>query len=483
MSHRHTGNLILALAAACGLSMAAPAAHAQQDASPGPAGGQSGDASAPPNSGGQNAPGPVGGAEQYHLGGVTLGHSFVIPRLSLSELYDSNVGYAATPGASQADEVTSVAGGLTLQWMKRNSTLSLDYSAAGLLYNTQSQSNGVVQQLGLTEKITQGRWNLLLGENFSYLPNSQFGLGGLGLLGGGIGIGGLPGIGGTTGFNPFLVPTQTIVSTNVSQFSSATVLQAQYFVNGKSSLSGSGSVGFLHFFGADLLNSRDITARFGYDRSLTARDTISLSYMASILEYPSGISGFSSHYVQVGYRKILTGRLHLSLSAGPVISHFTPMSGQTTVAGGANLLDWSAFAALDYALRNGGLSVQYNHGIAGGSGFFAGTTADQLNGSFSSHISRVYSASLTGGFARNSSLQQTTQTGPTNNTSTFDTWTAGFSLSRPIGHYSGLRISYNASRQTGNTTVCANGLACGQIALVQIIGVTFNWSTRPIALE
>src|SRR5271170_1341578 len=110
MTSRHTRNLILALAAACGLSLAAPALRAQQDAPPAPAGGQPGDTPAPPSGGAQNAPGPVGGVQQYQLEGATLGHSFLIPRLSLQEVYDSNAGYAATPGASQADSVTSIFG-------------------------------------------------------------------------------------------------------------------------------------------------------------------------------------------------------------------------------------------------------------------------------------------------------------------------------------------------------------------------------------
>jgi len=31
--------------------------------------------------------------------------------------------------------------------------------------------------------------------------------------------------------------------------------------------------------------------------------------------------------------------------------------------------------------------------------------------------------------------------------------------------------------------VCVNTLACGPIALIQVVGVTLNWSTRPHRLE
>jgi hypothetical protein len=479
----HLRSRLLACAGSCAFLLAVSPAWAQQGSTP--SSGQGGDQSSTLSEpGGQNAPGPVGGVEAYRFPGASLGQSFFVPRLSLQEVYDTNAGYAPTPGASQADAITTVTGGLSLQWVKRDSTLSLDYATGGLLYNTQKQPNGVVQQLAMTEKVSLRRWNLLFGENFSYLPNSSFGLGGLGYLGGG--TSGLPGIGGVTGFNPSQLPTQTIVSPNASELSSASIFQAQYFLNGTSSVNGSVIVGFLHFFGSDLLNSRSVSARFGYDKSFSARDTVSFSYLATILDYPSGISGFTTHYIQAGYRRILTGRLQMSISAGPSISHFSPMTGamtgQTTVPGGANLVSWSLFSSLNYALRNGALGAQYTHGVAGGSGYLIGAVADQFSGNFSHHFTRVWTGSLTGGYAHNGAFQQTAGT-TVNPSSSFDYWFAGGSVSRPIGHYSSLSFSYNASRQTANTTVCANNLACGPIALVQVVGVTFNWSTRPYKLE
>ena len=471
---------LLAIAGTGALLLAAPGAWAQQDATP--SAGQGGDqsSSTPADAGALSAPGPVGGVEAYRFPGSSLGRSFFVPRLTIQQVYDTNVGYSATPGASQADSITTITGGLSLQWLKRDSTLSLDYATGGLIYNTQQQPNGIIQQLGVTEKVTLQHWNLLFGENLSYTPNSSFGLGGLGYLGGG--TGGLPGIGGVTGFNPFQLPTQTIVSPNVSQLSEASIFQAQYMINGTSSVNGSVVVGFLHFFGSDLLNNRSITARFGYDKTLTPRDTLNLSYLATILDYPSGISGFTTHYIQVGYRRILTGRLQASLSAGPSITHFSTMTGQTTVPGGSTVVSWSVFSSLNYLLRNGSLSAAYTHGTAGGSGYLVGSVADQFSGTFSHHISRVWSMSLTGGYARNSGFQQTTPAGGTPSAS-FDYWFAGGAVSRPIGHYSSVSFSYNASRQTANATTCVNSAACGPIALVQVVGVTFNWSTRPYAIE
>jgi hypothetical protein len=480
MSYLRFRDLLLASAAWAALLLAAPAVRAQQEAPPAP--GQGGEqTSAPAEEAPQPAPGPVGGVEAYRFPGPTLGHSFIVPRFSLQQIYDTNAGYSPTPGASQGDAITSVAGGLSLQWAKRDSTLALDYTSQGLLYNTQQQPNGVVQQLGVTEKLSLRRWNLLFGESFAYLPNSAFGLGGLGYLGGG--TAGLPGIGGVTGFNPFQVPTQTIVSPNVAQFSSASIFQAQYLITGASSVNGSVIVGFLHFFGADLLNSRSVTARFGYDRSFTRRDTLSLGYTATRLDYPSGIPGFTSHYIQVGYRRLLTGRLQFSVSAGPSISQFSSMTGQTTVPGGTNLVQWFLFSSLNYALRNGALNAQYTHGVAGGSGYLVGSEVDQFSGSFSRRISRVWTGSLSGGYAHNGAFQQTTVGTPIASSASFDYWFVGGALSRPLGHYSSLSFSYNASRQTASTTVCVNSLACGPIALVQTAGVTLNLSTRPYKLD
>jgi len=422
----------------------------------------------------------VGGVEQYRLEGTGLGHSFLVPRLSLQELYNSNTGYASTTGASQGDAVSAITGGLVLQLLKRNSELSLDYSSTGLIYAMQTQPNSTIQLLGITQKYNLRHWNLLFAENLSYLPNSQFGLGGLGYLGLGT-AGAGPGPGGNAAFNPNFQSGPTVGSTNVNQLSSTTAAQAQYTWSPRSSLSVSGSVGFLQYFGADSLDSRDVIARVGYDRSLSARDTLNFSYTASILTYPSGVQGFYAQYVQAGYRRILTGRLHLSVSSGPVITHFSPQNGQTTVPGGQNVVNWSALASLEYLLRSGGISAQYSRSVSGGSGLLIGATTDQLSGNFSHRFGRVWNASFNGSYARNNSFEQT---GPANSgTSTFNYWTAGCSVSRSLGHYSTLRFFYSAQSQTANTTVCANGVACGPIALVQVAGLALSWSTRPYKLD
>src|SRR5208282_3256078 len=121
MGLAHTRILILPLAAACGLTMAAPALRAQQG----------------------GTPGPVGGVEQYSLGEeLPPGRSFVIPRLSLQEVYNSNAGYGATSATSQGDEITSIAGGFTLEAANRNSVFSLVDSTGGLIYAQQTQPNG-----------------------------------------------------------------------------------------------------------------------------------------------------------------------------------------------------------------------------------------------------------------------------------------------------------------------------------------------------
>ncbi len=483
---------IFALVASCAILFAAPVLLAQQDAPPasGQSGnqgaapaqsGQTGDqGAAPPEASGPNAAGPVGGVEEYRFPDGTFGRSFFVPRFALQDVYDTNPGFVGTTSASQGDSVTSVMGGFSLQWVKRGSTFAVDLASEGLFYNPQYVSNSTAQQMNVTEKISVRRWNILFGESLSYLPNSGFGLGGLGYLGGG--TSGLSGVGTVTGFNPFTLPTQTIASTNVSEFSSANIFQAQYLINGRNSLDASVDVGFLHFFNSSLLNSRDILARFGYDHSPSLRDTFNFSYTATILDYPSGLQGFISHSVQLGYRRLVTGRLQFTAAGGPSVIQFSPMAGTTTVSGGRNLLTYYVLSSLNYNLRRGNLGAEYTHGVGSGSGFLIGSVADQFSGSFSHFISRVVRVSFTGSFAHNSAFQQTAVTG-VSPSSAFDFWTAGFALSRPIGHYSSLSFNYSASRQTSNTTVCVNMLACGPIALIQTAGMTFNWSTRPYKID
>ena len=484
----------LARAAAAGTLLLAPAVWGQQQpaagaqqpatgAPQGPAGAaqQSPDTTQQTENAPQTSPGPVGGVEQYRVEGPGLGRSYYIPRLTVQQLDDTNPGYSSTSGGSQSDAVTAITGGLTLQLLKRNSTFSLDYSSEGIIYDTGVEPNAVVQQLGVTEKLTLRRWTLLFAENFSYLPESAFLLGGLGYAGGA--SAGLAGIGGLTNVNQYLQQTQTIASPKVKQLSSSSAFQAQYNLGAGSSLSGSVVAGFLHFFGTSLLDSRDIYGRFEYDRALTRRDTLTFSYSVTRLDYSSSAPGFTTHSFQVGYRRLLTGRLNLSVLAGPTISHFPTATGQTMVPGGANLVNWFVSGNLGYLTRRGGITVQYSHGIAGGSGFFVGTEADQVSATLSRRFSRAWSGSINGGFAHNSSLQQTTPGTTSLGSLVFNDWFAGATLSRTVRRYSTLSFIYNAQRQTGNTTTCVMGLACGPVALTQVVGITFNWSTRPLKLE
>jgi hypothetical protein len=451
--------------------------EAQQDAPPQQAEGTTQDQGVPP----APAPGPVAGVEQYRLDAPNLGRSFVVPRLSASEVYSSNVGYAPTTGSAVADGITTLGGGLSLQVVRRSSTLSLDASAGGLIYDTQTQPNGTIQNLAVTERVSVRRWNLLFGENLSYLPNSAFGLAGLGFAGGG--ATGYPGIGGVTGFNPGGIPTQTIGSPNVTQLSSSSSFQAQYLLSGSSSLTGSVVIGFLHFFNSTMLDSRQITPSFYYDHELTRRDTITVGYTAGIFNYPTGIPGFTTHYIQLGYRRLLTGRLNLSVLAGPGIYQFSPFTGMTKVPGGSTQVNWTLSSSLGYLTKRGSLSVTYSHAVYAGSGFYAGTSVDQVGGSANYKFSRSWTGGVTGSFAHNQTLQQTTPSLPANTTQSFTYWTAGAGLSRNVGRYSSLSFNYYAARQSGTTTVCLNGIPCGPIALVQVAGVSYIWSTRPLRLE
>ncbi|HVN08843.1 MAG TPA: hypothetical protein VMV61_07725 [Patescibacteria group bacterium] len=469
---------LLAIAGSSMLLLAGSPAWAQQDSTP--SSGQGGDQSSSAETGTQNAPGPAGGVEAYRFPSSTPARSFFVPRFTVQQLYDTNTGYATSSSAGESDGISSISGGFSLQSIGRVSTFSLDESTQGLIYFQQTQPNSVIEQFDASEKITLRRGNLLFGENFSYLPNSAFGLGGLGYLGGG--VSGYSGVGGVNSFNPSQIPTQTIGSTNVSQISQTCLFQGQYLINGSSSLNGFVTAGFLHFFGGDLLNSRTLTARIGYDKSLTARDTLSFSYQATNEAYSSDISGFTTHYIHMGYRRILTGRLQAYIAAGPSITHFNPMPGQTTVMGSANQVSWSLNASLDYLLHNGSLGAAYTHGTGGGSGYLVGSEQDQFTGTFSHTISRVWKVSLTGGYSHNGALEQTTPAGGNSNVG-FDYWYAGGSLSRPLGRYSSVSFSYNASEQTSNATTCVAGVPCGPIALVQVVGVTFNWSTRPYSIE
>ena len=417
----------------------------------------------------QNDRGPVSGVEDYRLDGLSLGRSFVTGKVQGRETYDTNTNNSATKSKASQDSVTNLLGSISLQKLARTTALNLDYSGALFFYARGSLSYGTAHKFNVTEKFYLRRWTVLLGNDFSFLPESAGGLGGLGFGGG------LPGLGGgLTNYNPFLLPGQSFQSLG-KRINNVIVGQVQYTVGPRSSFNLSGNYGLVHFFTVGLLNSRSVGMRVGYDYLIDARQTFTLSYVNDFFNYSSAIPGFSTHSAVVAYKRFLTGRLSFLMEGGPQISRF-----QNPVSGNATSLSWRLRSQLRRLTARNSLELEYSHHITAGSGVLIGANSDILRTDFSRTLSRNWTGGLLGSFNRNSGLRQTSGG---NSSRHSNSWTAGTMIHRLVGERANIDLNYHISRQTANFSVCPGNVPCGSVSLRHQVGVGMTWSSRPYLID
>src|SRR5215813_12448890 len=116
---------------------------------------------------------PLTGLQQPTIGAPMERHSYWVPGLSYHNLIQSN---GQTQGGSNDWSSTSyVAGNLSLLEHWSRSQLTLNASAGGDFSTDSSVGNGGFGQLGATHTMNWQRFQLTLLDQFSYLPQSQFG--------------------------------------------------------------------------------------------------------------------------------------------------------------------------------------------------------------------------------------------------------------------------------------------------------------------
>ncbi len=416
---------------------------------------------------------PLSGVEQFTLGQMGKERSYLLPSFEFLETADTNSDI--TSGQTNLDAVTTLFGRISLQRVWSRYKLTADYSGGGYLYNTRSGLNSAIHQFGLTQRIAWRRWSLLLGDRFSYLPEASFGFAGFysGLAGSGANVLNLNPVFGTN-FNLILEPNQTILTARAPRISNTAVAEVDYNISPKSSITASGSYGILRFPGLEFTDSSNAVFLTGYNYNLTHRDTIALTYGLSLFQFKSTNQHIHNHSAHVAYGRRLTGRLALQLSAGPEISTFT-----NRVTGSGNRVSWGMQSSLLYQFQRMTLGVYYANYLTGGAGVLTGSQSHQVHMTVTRQLSRVWSGSLDLGFARNTALQELT-TGTV--IPAFNSEYGGAQLSRPLGRYMSLFMTYYLQRQSSNTGPCTVSF-CGTVPLRHHFGVGLNWHHRPILID
>ena len=415
---------------------------------------------------------PLSGAQVLTLGSVEGNHNYWQPHVDIFESVVSNP--EESPNQSGWGTWLSLSGGVDLHRTSGDSDLMLSYLGGGTFSTDSSVGDGVVQQLGVSDKFTLRRWTLSVLDEVSYLPGAGFGFGGLG--DGGLSTGGSVGVGSTFG-----LPGQTALTGFGQTLENAATGEADVNLTPRTSLTFVAGYSLLQYSRSGLLNSTEANFRGGYNYLLTRKDTIAALYTYSALRYSNFNQSIDVHTIQASYGRRVTGRLAFQVAAGPQIAEFrTPIPGSsgstTTTTNSSTQFDWSLMANAQYQWQRTNLALSYNHGVSAGAGVLGGSVADIASGSITREMSHTFSSGLTAGYSRNHGLAigSTTPLGQN-----YDYWFAGASFSHPIGRTLGLTFSYQMQYQNSSNAFCI-GTTCGTSLMTQTISVGLGWHEKPL---
>src|ERR1700719_74851 len=119
---------------------------------------------------------PLTGIQTPGLGAVEFRHSYWVPGVQVATTVQNGGN-----GGNWFD-TTYLAGNLSLSEAWAHSHLAVNYSGGGY-FSTDNEGNGNYQQVALVQAFDYRRWQVQFFDQFTYLPTSQFGFGGLSGIG------------------------------------------------------------------------------------------------------------------------------------------------------------------------------------------------------------------------------------------------------------------------------------------------------------
>ena len=412
--------------------------------------------------------GPLTGMQTPTLGHPELKHSYWAPGV----IYGLTVQKGPSGGSSNGWYANNYFGGnVSLLEEKSRSELALNFTGGGFVSSGGGQNNGWFSQLALAQTYNWQRLQLQVFDQFAYLPETQSG------FGGGTGLG-VPGIGGSLGppvtgiGGPVTPGGNTIYAATGPRYSNSVVVQATYQLSRRGSFTIGGSDGILRFTQSGNIDSDTYFANLGYNYQLTKEDTVGLQYRFTSIHYTGIDQAYGDHTFSVAYGRKITQRLALQLFGGPELTTYrVPVANQT------QRLTGSASANLAYGLQNGAISLSYFHGLSSGGGVLIGSNIDNFTLSYDRRLTRLWSAHMMFGYARNSPIEVQGGTA----SSPYNDWLIGAGFNRPTGRNAMFDLAYTARIETTNQAGCV-GSGCYTGFTEHMLTMSLQWHTHPFVL-
>jgi hypothetical protein len=417
----------------------------------------------------------LAGPSPFTIGSLGQSRNSFDPSLSISVLADD---FPAVAGNSSLGASTLLGGGLDIIRNGRRSKFTVRYrggeainAGSASLIAGQNSSYYQYHNLTLIQEFYWSRWHLLFRDDFTASPNALFGgqgLGGPGLLGqisSSLGTS-------TSSLGQSFAPIQTIDTGNAMRYMDSVLGQGEYSLSRSSTLTFSGSYGFLKFGSAGFISSNMTNAQAGYDYNIDPLNSIALLARYGDINYTGTTASTTDYVGALAYGRKITGRLALRAEAGPEEIH----SAGAGTGGNFQLLIASVNTGLTYARRRDSYTATYARGLTAGSGVFLGATSDTFSGNARFEFTHLWTGTLHAGYAFNKSLAPAGST-----TVNFNNWFFGAGLSRLVDRRVQINFHYGIIDQI-NPSVCPVS-SCGIPGVQQTFGMTVNWHLRPVGLN
>jgi len=438
--------------------------------------------------------------------------SYLQPGATISESADSNAANSVGGGGSY----TSVSRGLASLTLKRlwnNYDLDLGYVGGAGYYSEQGQGAKLLQQADFSQKITWKRGQLALRDEFSYLPEGNFGsaYGSLGSEG----VGSL----GNTPFSALLGGSVLGTLGLTPRILNISLADVSEYLSPKSSVTALAGYAFTHFYGNDVatgtpfIGVSQLSAQGGYNRILNAHTQVALVYAYQDFNFTVSGAAFHTHIVQGMYGHRISGRMDFLIGAGPQFTRIgiactildllagNPNCSPTQSGGVVGTIPDSRIGVagqmrLRYKFTRTSLTLSYERFETSGSGLFAGAQSDIGRLSADRPLSRVWSGFADIGVAHNSRLQSLSaqqvaacapQGGPNTcpgvDANSYIYGFAGGGVHRSFGRNFHGFMSYQFNEIAFDHSYCGGLPACNRIGNRQVVTFGLDWIPRPIRID
>jgi hypothetical protein len=414
---------------------------------------------------------PLSGAQDFGSDTREVTRNFLLPAVSFYQWVETSPQlFTARPGGVAV--LSTILGDLDLERTYRHSGLALRYSGGGTVSAEQTvpgsntNLNSVMQQLDAMQTVDRRRFKLLMGEQFSYLPESSFGLF---LTEDTLGEG-------RPSLRPTVTPDQSIYTGYGERRSATFLTQGEYRITPLSTVTVAGAYGTLRFSERDLINSNSTLLSLGYNRQFSRSDTAALIYRFDNVGLTRLGASLDDHIAQVSYGRRITGRLAFRFAGGPEFVQF-----RSNELPSQSELSWSLESGLHYRLNRTAFDLFYEHEVTAGAGVLLGAELHELGGKIARSFSTRWTASASTGYANNRSIAGTIATSPV---STIDTWFTSLQIQREIGRSAQLFAGYSLQLQhtSAGTPTCL-GAVCGSRFTQHQIYIGMNLQHTPIGLR